>query len=79
MADGACRLELPVKASSLMGRVFNAIELKPCYGRQNDSAITMPRIAGEDRTFMDDFPQQEVQSEIDLDDTILAPNLALPR
>ena len=27
---------------------------------------------------MDDFPQQEAQSEIELDETILAPNLALP-
>jgi len=39
----------------------------------------MPRIAAEDRTFMDDFPQQEAQSEIAQDDTILAPNPALPR
>ena len=79
VADESYRLELPVRSSSRMGRVFNAIELESYYGRQNDSAITLPRIAAEDRTFMDDFHQQEAQSEIELDETILAPNPALPR
>jgi len=39
----------------------------------------MPRAAAEDRTFMDDFLQQEAQNAIDLDETIVAPNPALPR
>jgi hypothetical protein len=69
------RLELPVPEHSRLGRVFNAIELKPYFAREPSSASIAPRVFADDRTLMDDFPSSEAEPE----EIILTPNSALPR
>ena len=44
------RLELHIAESSRMGRVLNAIKLKPYQGRTAQSAATADRIVEDDRT-----------------------------
>ena len=53
------RLELPITESFRMGRVFNAIELKPYHARTAQSAATAERVAEDDRALATDFPDSD--------------------
>ena len=79
VARESYRLELPVRASSRMGRVFNAIELKPYQLRNPDGAERILRGAIRDKTNPDDFPDQNAPVVINLDTAVPSPNSALPR
>ena len=72
------RLELPLSASSRMGRVFNAIELKPYYSRTADSAAQAVRNVDDDKSLAGDFASSG-GAELEEPDTTEAPNPALPR
>ena len=73
------RLELPVRASSRMGRVFNAIEPKPYQLRNPEDAERILRGALRDKLNRDDIPDPNAPDVIDLDNTAPPPNAALPR
>ena len=78
VAHQSYRLELPVRASSGMGRVFNAIELKPYQLRNHEDAEKILRGALRDITNPDDFPDPNAPDVIDLDTAVPPPNPALP-
>ena len=64
-----------------MGRVFNAIELKPYYSRTADSAIDAARQVDGEQSTPEDFASAvaaELEGTEDPDSTE-APNPALPR
>ena len=73
------RHELHVRAASRMGRVFNAIELKPCQLRNPDDAERILRGALRDKTNLDDFPDPNAPDVIDFGTAVPSPNSALPR
>ena len=79
VAHQSYRLELPIRAASRMGRVFNAIELKPYQLRRAADAERALRGALRDRTNRDDFPDPNAPDVIDLDAAGLSPDHALPR
>ena len=62
-----------------MGRVFNAIELKPYQLRNPEDAERILRGALRDKTNLDDFLDQNAPDVIDLDNTAPPPNAALHR
>ena len=78
VAHQSYRLELPVRASSRMGRVFNAIELKPYQLRNSEDAERILRGALRDKTNPDDIPDPNAPDVIDLDTAVPSPNSALP-
>ena len=61
-----------------MGRVFNAIELKPYQLRNHDDAERIRRGALRDRTNPDDLPDPNAPDVIDLDTAVPPPYSALP-
>ena len=73
------RLELPVRAASRMGRVLNAVELKPYQLRRAEDSERVLRPEMRDRTNPNDFPDPNAPDIIDLDPAVSSPNPALPR
>ena len=71
-------LELPLKASSCMGRVFNAIGLKPYYSRTADSAAQAFINVDDNKSLAGDFASSD-GAELEEPDTTEAPTPASPR
>ena len=73
------RLDISVAESSRMGRLFNAIELKPYMSRTAQLAATAERVVEDDRTLATDFPDSDDDNLVADSDHLVAPNPALPR
>ena len=74
VAHESYRLELPVRAAPCIGRLLNAIELKPYQLRRVEGAEKVLRLAMRDRTNPNDFPDPNMPDIIDLDPAVYSPS-----